>query len=313
MPLLASIDIGSNSVRLLAAQVEDGRIVRQVLHLREVTRIAEGLKGGGRLSEAAKERTLSVLGRYSEMLRDTGVFDISAIATEGLRKASDAGEFVGRVKEKTGLVVEVISGEDEARRTLVGVRAGLAGHDYPGQKLVIDIGGGSTEFVFTPDWNHFKAVSLPLGAVSLFERFLLSDPPSRVELIDLLTHCYKVLSALDGLFKDKPALLVGTAGTVTTLAAIDLVMDKYDPARATGHRLKRATIEKLLARLTGLPKENRKLIAGLEPGREDIIISGAVLLGAIMDRSEAAEIIVCDYGLMEGNLLDYYEKRRFNP
>jgi exopolyphosphatase/guanosine-5'-triphosphate,3'-diphosphate pyrophosphatase len=313
MPLLASIDVGSNTVRLLAAEVEDSRIIKEVLNLREITRLGEGLVEGGRLKEAARARTIAVLKEYAAKLKVAGIKDVKVVATEALRRAADAAAFAADVKDAAGLTLEVISGEEEARLTLLGVKAGIGKLGFGGRKLLVDIGGGSTELVLTEGWDDFKALSLPLGAVSLHERFLISDPPADEEIVKLEGYCFLKLGGLDGfLGQQKPDLLVGTAGTITTLAAVDLAMDaaEYDPLRVTGHRISRDTVSRLLARFIGLPKENRRLIAGLEPGREDIIVSGTVLLAAIMDRAGADFIVACDFGLREGNLLDTLENKR---
>ena len=165
---LASIDVGTNTVRLLAAEVEEGRITREILNLREITRLGESLAEGGALSPAARERTVRVLAEWARRLEDEAVFDVSAIATEALRRSRDAEGFVGEVSERAGFNLHIISGEEEARLTLIGVRSGLGVNGHQGQKLILDIGGGSVEFVLTEDWNHFKAVSLPIGAVGLY-------------------------------------------------------------------------------------------------------------------------------------------------
>ncbi|MBI5191117.1 MAG: Ppx/GppA family phosphatase [Nitrospirae bacterium] len=308
MPLAASIDVGSNTVRLLAAEVEDGRIVKEVLNLRDITRLGEGLGMGGSLKPEARDRTLAVLREYASRLDAMKVKNVSIIATEALRKANDSAAFISDVKSDTGLDIELITGEDEAKRTLLGVRAGMAGAVSGGmavgEKLLVDIGGGSTEVVTTPDWEEFKAVSLPLGAVTLYERFLVEDPPTPREMGELVRHCLAPLGALAGMRpKGGWSVLVGTAGTVTTLAAVDMRMDVYDPDRITGHRMSRDTVARLLSRFMGMSKESRRLLAGLEAGREDIILSGTAILGAVMDLSGADYVVACDYGLREGNLL----------
>ena len=170
--LIGSIDVGSSTIRLLAVEAENGRIKRQILNLREMTRLGAGLKEGGRLSAGSKARTLEVLREFSGRLSDAGVEHVSAVATEALRIASDSTEFVAEVRRETGLDLEVISWEEEARRTLLGIRSGMKGHDIEGWKLLIDIGGGSTELITTMDWQSRTIRSLPLGAVSLYEKFL---------------------------------------------------------------------------------------------------------------------------------------------
>ena len=189
MPLIASIDIGTNTVRLLAAEVRDNKIVREALNLRETTRLGEGLKKGGKLRPEARERTIRALSRFARKMLDAGVKGVSAVGTEALRRASDAVEFIEEAREKAGIDLRVISAEEEARLTLLGVRSGLSGLAPDGEKLIIDIGGGSTEFILTEDWSRHKAISLPVGAVNLFERFLLNDPPVTLEMADLTAFC----------------------------------------------------------------------------------------------------------------------------
>jgi len=305
----ASIDIGSNTVRLLAASVRDGRIVKEVLDLRAVTRLSEGLRQGGRLDPEARERTVAVLKGYAAKAKEAGVKEVAAVATEVLRKASDAADFVAEVKEKTGMQVEIISGEEEARRMLMGVRAGIGDAAPDGPKLLIDIGGGSTELVYTGDWREFKAVSLPLGAVSLYEEYLLTDPPSDEELEAAGMRCFRELSVIQKLVPEgEIPMLIGTAGTITTLAAVDLALEQYEASRVTGHLMGRETVARLLFRFARLPKESRKILAGIEPGREDIILSGTLILLAVMEAAGVGSLAVCDSGLREGNLLYYFEK-----
>ena len=312
MPLIASIDVGTNTLRLLAAEVRGGEIVRDVLNLRETTRLGEGLKPGRKLKAEARERTIRTLAEFSRRMLEAGVEGVSAVGTEALRRASDASDFVREAREEAGIILNIIPAEEEARLTLLGVKSAIGGAFPPGRKIVMDIGGGSTELILTEDWSRHTAVSLPVGAVSLFERFLFNDPPTSFEMTELVAFCKEtVLPRLEGFMGgDKPAL-VGTAGTITTLAAVDMAQEIYDPAKITGHVLGRERMSALEARLAGLPKESRRLIAGIEPGREDIIVSGTLLAGLIMDMFRADKITVCDWGLREGNLLDYYVKKGF--
>ncbi len=309
MAVAASIDIGTNTLRLLAAEVKGGRIVREVLNLRANTRLGQGLSEGGRLLPEARKRTLDALNEFAEKLDEHGVKNVSAVATEALRRALDADDFIGEALQKTGIQIEVISGEQEAERTLAGVRAGVSGTAGPGEKLVIDIGGGSTEFIITPDWKKFTAKSVPLGAVSLFERFLPTDPPRDREIAELTSHCFVELRKLAGFLPERAGELIGTAGTITTLAAVEMGMEEYDPLKVTGHRITLERLDTLIGRFCGLTGEQRRLLAGLEPGREDIIVSGSILLRSIMGQIKADFITVCDYGLREGNLL-YHAGRR---
>src|SRR5512135_361629 len=223
MPILASIDMGTNTVRLLAAEVEKGKITRELLNLRETVRLGEGLTEGGPLKPEARRRALSVLKGYAERLKSMKVKGVSVVATEALRKAADAPEFVEEVWDKTGLEVEIISSDEEARRTMLGIRAATTRLGLKGKKLLVDIGGGSTELIVTTDWVDYQAISLPLGAVHLYERYIMSDPPTVHELASLSALLSKALAGVRGFFPERgEAKMVGTAGTVTTLASIDL-------------------------------------------------------------------------------------------
>ena len=258
------------------------------------------------LDRDARARTVRVLKGYADKLKGIGVEGVCAVSTEALRRADDSLSFIMEVKDETGLDIEIISGEEEARRTLLGIGAGIGGLDTDGWKLLVDIGGGSTEFISTVDMAEHRAVSLPLGAVTLYERYLLDDPPTGEQIFALEAHC---LGALRAIREMAPPggwkTLVGTAGTITTLAAVDMAMDEYDPGRITGHTMSRQTVSRLMARFMGLSKENRKLLAGLEAGREDIILSGTAVLAVIMDMAGVDRVLVCDYGLLEGNLLNF--------
>jgi exopolyphosphatase / guanosine-5'-triphosphate,3'-diphosphate pyrophosphatase len=305
MSKAASIDIGTNTLRLLAAEVKGGRIARKLLDMRANTRLGEKLEDGGRLLPEAKQRTIEALAEFADALKSHGVRKVSAVATEAVRRATDADAFLKEVFEKTGFEVEVISGVEEAKRTLAGVKAGVGGLLGKGPKLVVDIGGGSTELVVTDDLVEFEARSIPVGAVGLYERFITDDPPRNAELAAVASHCYRELGKLKGFIPEGGIKLVGTAGTITTLAAVDMSMEVYEPDRVTGHILTRQTLDRLLSRFCGLTSEQRRLLAGLEPGREDIIVSGTVLLVAVMDAVSSDLITVCDYGLREGNLLGF--------
>jgi len=300
--ILASMDVGTNTVRLLAAEVEDGVITRRVLDLRANTRLGEGLRRTGMISEEAAGRTADAIAEFAVRLRTHYPERVSVIGTEAIRRARNAGMFTGMVKERSGLDVEIISGEEEAARMLIGVRAGVGRLAGEGPKLVIDIGGGSTELVATHDFEDHVSSSVQMGAVTLYEEFISNDPPTPGELDQLSEHAREVLAPEGGLLKGHRRL-IGTAGTITTLAAVELGMTEYDPARVTGHEITRMALASMVERFIGVDAATRSGMPGLEPGRADIIVSGAALLGLIMDISGSGSILVSDYGLREGNLL----------
>jgi len=303
MPILASMDVGTNTVRLLAAEVDSGVIVRRVLDLRANTRLGEGLRATGIISDEAAERTVRAVSEFMERLSTHYPDGVSVVGTEAIRRAGNAEWFISTVKERTGVEIETISGEEEARRMLMGVRAAVGDIAGDGPKLVVDIGGGSTELVATHDFTDCAAASVQVGAVTLYEEHIEHDPPLAGELDMLREHARELLAPEGGLLSGGRRL-IGTAGTITTLAAVELGLKEYDPAVVTGHEITRGALETVLERLSATDSSGRLEMPGLESGREDVIVSGAVLLGVIMDISDSGSILVSDYGLREGNLLN---------
>jgi exopolyphosphatase/guanosine-5'-triphosphate,3'-diphosphate pyrophosphatase len=209
----------------------------------------------------------------------------------------------------------VLSGAEEARLTLTGV---LSSVRADGLCLIVDIGGGSTELILSRDGLPLHTTSIRLGVVHLSEELLQNDPPSQPELLSLKSKIHDRLdlalahdfsSALPALSPSSVSL-IGTAGTITTLAAIDLKLTQYDPARITNHCLSRSAIEAIFHRLAGMRCDQRATVAGLEEGREDLIIPGTALLLTIMNRFGCETITVSDGGLLEGILIDAYRHPR---
>jgi exopolyphosphatase/guanosine-5'-triphosphate,3'-diphosphate pyrophosphatase len=234
--------------------------------------------------------------------------EVSVAATSAVREARNGEEFVAEVGREAGLALRVIDGEEEARLTLLGVRHGLRLESR--RVLAIDIGGGSTEFILAKGDVIEGVVSTGLGVVKLTEQHLVSDPPSvdeRRRLEDAVgTRIERLRLELPGL---EEAQLVGTAGTVTTLAAIDLALVTYDRQEVRGHCLSLARVRELLDRLGALAHRERRQVPGLEPGRADIILAGAAILAVSMERLGYHELRVSDDGLREGILLDLLRRR----
>jgi len=303
VPRRAAIDVGTNTVRLLVVEGETREGLR-VLHEEQIiTRLGQGLAEGKPLHPEAVTRTLDAVHRFAEAARSRGVTEIRVIGTSALREARDPRVFARALRETTGLDLLVISGEEEARLAVLGTRWGLG---LPSRFLLIDIGGGSTEFSLAAGESVQVALSARLGAVHLTERFLTQDPIAWDEY-DAMTHEIRVrlLPLLPRLTPHLPAPLVGTAGTVTTLAALDLALSSYDRQRVHGHHLRRGAIERLLGRLGPLRIAQRAALPCLEPGRADIIIAGIAICLEILEIAGADELIVSDYGLREGILLDW--------
>ncbi len=311
--ILAGIDIGTNTLRLLIAEIGNGSF-HEILSDRKIIRLGQSLDRTGRLSFAAVKRSLVTLADFAKSVRSHAAIHVAAVGTSALRNASNSAEYITIVKERTGLAVTVVSGEEEARLTLLGVTHVL--QDYapwkriqPASALVIDIGGGSTEIIMKYPGHETTTASLPLGVVYLTERIIKHDPPLE-EVIELLrcTIHEELEKHGDVLVTDFPWNLVGTAGTITTLAAMDQNLSEYDPGKINGYAMTKDTVDGIVARLIKSTIEERKDMAGLEKGREDIILSGAVITQEVMNHFGFSTMIVSDWGLREGIVLDLYEK-----
>jgi exopolyphosphatase / guanosine-5'-triphosphate,3'-diphosphate pyrophosphatase len=306
---LATIDVGSNTVRLLVADVLDAPTWRVVDQDQTVTRLGEGLAHSGRLGEAPMARTLAAVRAYVERGVGLGARDVRVVATSAVREASNGRAFAAAIEAATGQRVDVVSGETEARLTLRGVRCGLG--PLAGSMLTFDIGGGSTEYVLADGDAIRSMASLRLGVVPLAERFPFPGP---VDAPRYRALCDEIRTRLDG---ELPAAirtarvdhLVGTAGTVTTLAALDLGLVRYDGARVQGHVMSRAAVDGLATRLGGLTVDERAALACLEPGRADLIVPGTAIVTVTMDLARVESLKVSDYGLREGLLMDAIDGR----
>ena len=301
---VATIDLGSNTVRLLVADVKVADAWRVVEQDQKVTRLGEGLAATGALGAAPMARTLAVVSDYVGRGTRLGSARVRIVATSAVREAANGRAFVAAVERATGRRVEVVSGEDEARLMLLGVRHGLG--RLVGPVVVFDIGGGSTEYILAEDDAARATASLRLGVVPLAERFPFPGPVDRARYRTLLDEISGRLARElpDAIRRARVAHLVGTAGTVTTLAALDLGLARYDPQRVQGHRLDRAAIEAVLARLGALSVAERGDLPCLEPGRADLIIPGTAIVMATLDCLGMDALVVSDEGLREGILAD---------
>jgi len=300
---LATIDLGSNTVRLLIADVAAGR-----WHVVEadprVTRLGEGLAASGRLGEAPAARTSAVVTEYVARARRRGAERVAIVATSAVREAANGGEFAAALGRAAGETITVISGEREAALTLAGVLAGLA-NPAEGESIVFDIGGGSTEYILARGDAAAAAVSLRLGVVDLTERHPFPERVEPARFRALLEEVARRLAAgiPEAIRTARVARLVGTAGTATTLAALDLGLAAYDPARVQGHILTRRAIQAQLDRLAALTVVERAALPCLEPGRADLIVPGTAIVLATLDLVGIDRMVVSDWGLREGILI----------
>ncbi len=308
-PRYASIDVGSNTVRLLIVERNQEGGLRDLCRERRITRLGGNFSRQGKLDESARLRTLAALQSFADLLAQEKVEAVFAVATGVVREAGNGREWIAEVLKKTGIALRRISGEEEGRLMLRGVRGSLGEKVLSG--IFADIGGWSTEILWVEGDRPRKTRSLELGVVALCERFLKSDPPGIEELKAMENHAQGVLKrsrewfTREGLEWSKLASrFVGTAGTMTTLAAIDQRLSIYDPQRISGHRISRSALREIYWHLRSLPMRERREIPGLEEGREDLIVAGAGVALSILSVFEGKEWVVIDSGLLEGVLLE---------
>ncbi|MFJ1836210.1 exopolyphosphatase [Streptomyces sp. NPDC088175] len=307
MSRVAAIDCGTNSIRLLVADVDPstGELVELDRRM-EIVRLGQGVDRTGRLAPEALERTFAACRQYAAVIEEHGARRIRFVATSASRDAENRDEFVRGVLEILGVEPEVISGGQEAEFSFTGATKELAGRDHLAKPyLVVDIGGGSTEFVVGDD--HVRAArSVDIGCVRMTERHLVrdgvvTDPPDPAQIDAIRAD---IDAALDLAEESVPltgaGTLVGLAGTVTTLAAIALGLDAYDSGAIHHSRISFDQVQEITGRLLGSTHAERAAIGAMHPGRVDVITSGALILLAVMKRTGAREVVVSEHDILDG-------------
>ncbi|MFO0774032.1 MAG: Ppx/GppA phosphatase family protein [Nitrospiraceae bacterium] len=300
---LAGIDIGTLTCRLLIADWHGGQPLREVRADRRILRLGEGVDRDKRLAPAAMDRVIACLIEWRKAVEAERVEVCAVVATSAVRDAANRNEFLARVKQEAGFQIEIISGEEEALRTLLGMRSGLP----PGSTdlLALDIGGGSTEFIFDRPGHTPLMQSIDLGVVRLCERTLRHDPPTRVEIEEACAWVQReTMAAVSTMSGYERALFVGTAGTVTSLAAMAQKLPMYEAARIHNYRLTLETIREIEMLLLPRSKAERVGIPGLEKSREEVIAAGTIILRTIMETLRMDSVLVSDLGLREGVVLN---------
>ena len=311
MSKIASIDIGTNTVRMLVLETEPGGELREIGQERAITRLGEGVGTRRRLLEHRMQGTLSVLAKFCDRCREHEPITIRAVATSAVREADNRDDFLNRVRTELDLEVEVIPWKDEARLMIEGVLWRLP--DAEKAMLVFDIGGGSTEFILARNCEIAAAIGTSLGTVRLTEKFIFHHPIVEEEYRALEEHLRRELNLIKEELSVFPfEMLVGTAGTVTTLAAIDGGVFPYDPEKVHGRMLSLDRVEKILADLKGKSLEERVAMKTMEKGREDLIIAGGALVLEIMRIFECDLLAVSEYGLREGIVLDAMKRKKLS-
>jgi exopolyphosphatase/guanosine-5'-triphosphate,3'-diphosphate pyrophosphatase len=301
---IAVADLGTNSTRLLVADLEEesGELT-QIDRRTTVTRLGEGVDASGELTDEGIARVLQALDLYAEAAREHGAQRLVAVATSAVRDATNGEILERQVRERTGFDVRTITGDEEARLTFLGA---TARRDTSAPTLVIDIGGGSTEYVVgTPGERPAFHVSTRLGSVRQGERHLSSDPPPRDELEALATAAREIVTT------ETPAQVreavhdgIAVAGTATSLAAIDLELEPYDPTKVHGHRLALSACERMLDELAHMSLEDRRQVPGLHPDRAPTIVAGAVILVESMRAFGLESMETSEADILHGVALD---------
>jgi len=290
MTRIAAVDLGTNSTRLLVADVEGERLTEVVRRL-TITRLGEGVDERRRLLPAPIARVRNCLAEYRQELEALGAERTLAIATSAVRDAENREAFLGEIEWSYGFTMRLLSGAEEAAMMIRGVTAGRSPLD---DVLVVDIGGGSTELVLAAGGEVGFTTSLDVGCVRITERFLGSDPPTSPELAAAGAYVRSLLPSLAA------ASAIGVAGTVTTLASLDLGLAEYDPERTHGHHIGLASVESQLERLAAMTTGERLAVPGIEPGRASVIVAGLVVLREVMDAYGLAEIEVSERDILHG-------------
>ena len=313
--IAAGIDIGSNTFRLLAARIADGRLTTLVKEFATV-RLCRHLAEKGGLDPDAISRALFVLQQFNTILTRLQPRYVRACGTAALRAATNRNAFIGPAQEILGVPVEIISGAEEARLSLAGATAFME-KSGPGPVLLVDVGGGSTELAFAETNNSTVSgskqkmpvfVSIKLGVVGLTEGFLRQPRITRRETAALTEHIRKQLaSALreisPGSITSPILQVIGTGGTATCMAALDLDLDRYEPQKIQAHRLTRSRLDGIWQRLAGLSAADRNLLPGLQDGRGEIVLAGVRIYQVLLELLALEQMTVSDAGLLEGILL----------
>lgn len=301
---VAVVDIGTNSTRLLVADVDADTGSVQELHRRSiVTRLGDKVDAGRTISEEAATRVLSTLADYRTTVEQYGCEANLAVLTSAVRDAANGSQFAERVRSQAGLDARVLSGDEEAQLTFAGA---MSDHDPHSTEptVVVDIGGGSTEFIVGSDREASFHVSVQAGVLRMTERHIHSNPPAPHELQRLAQDVREVfLTGLPEAQRSLPTSGIAVAGTATSAAAMDQELDPYDPDKVHGYRLPLATVELLIARLADMDEAQRRRVVGLHPDRAPTIVAGMILLAEAMRAFGLEEIEVSEHDILRGGAL----------
>lgn len=297
----AVIDVGTNSVKFRIAERAPAGW-RTLTDRAEITRLGEGLTEGGNITPDAQTRTSDAIGAMVEDATAAGARAIVAVGTAGLRAASNGAAVVDAIRERTGVSIEIIPGDEESRLAYQGVRAGI---DLgSGSLVVFDTGGGSSQFTFGSTAGVDERFSEPVGAVRYTEAFRLADVVSPETLAEATEAIASDLARLDG--RDRPDAVVGMGGAVTNMAAVKHALDPYDPDVVRGTVLDTAELDRQIELYRSQPADARRSIVGLQPKRADVILAGALIVRTVLDKLHVQSLTVTDRGLRDGVLFERF-------
>lgn len=294
---IGAIDIGTNSMRLLVAEYIDGKLYNREKFV-NTTRIGQGVDSEGYISEEAIERNIKALKEFSDIANEKGCEYIYCIGTSALRDSKNGNEFIDLAKAETNVDVDIISGEEESNLGFIGVLQGL---DDTNNILVLDIGGGSTEFILGDESGIKYAKSENVGALRMTEKFLSKDPICENEFEDMSNFIEETISDTINILKEKNIRqIVGIGGTITSVSAINQELETYFMEKIHGSKVNEKELDNILQNLKKMTLNDKKNIKGLQPKRADIITAGVRILNIIMKKLEKENIIVSEYDNLEG-------------
>jgi exopolyphosphatase / guanosine-5'-triphosphate,3'-diphosphate pyrophosphatase len=297
---VAAVDCGTNSIRLLIADIDTERsVLTDIAREMRIVRLGEGVDRTGRLSPAALDRTIGALREYAGLIARASPAGVRMVATSATRDAENAQEFVDRVKDVLGVAPEVVTGDEEARLSFTGATRELT--DTPAPYLVTDIGGGSTEFVLGGPEGVSGGRSVDIGCVRMTERHLHSDPPTDAEIAAATADIDSALEVVAASIPaERASTLVGLAGSVTTVAGIALGLASYDSERIHHSRVSAARVHEIATELLAQTRAQRAAIGVMHPGRVDVIGGGALVLDRIMTRFGFPDVLVSEHDILDG-------------
>lgn len=309
---VAIVDIGTNSTRLLVAEVSNGRVTSELVRHSNVTRLGAGVDAGGSLSEDAIQRVFKTLEHYEAEIERHDADERIAVLTSAVRDAENGAEFASAVKSRYRLDPRILTGEEEARLTFLGATSERDPSDAA-PTLVIDVGGGSTELVIGSAHEAGFHVSTQAGVVRQTERHLHEDPPTRAELEELSGDVRAILAqGVPAEQRDAVRHAIAVAGTATSMAAIAQQLDPYDPGKVHGYRLTDGEGEQILAKLASLPLDRRRAVAGLHPDRAPTIVAGVTILLEALRMFDLHEAEVSEHDILRGAALALSSSRTWS-